>query len=154
VRYQNQSWHNAYTVIYLPCQLRIDACDLLFGSYINVCVPTAQKRERKQGDTLYRIVRFIGSLPLRLILAQMRIEVNGEAARCHDNTTSAAKRLSYRVWPPFNHGTRQGDEKSRSLQRGFVLRWLRRWWRTGNKVMIMTESVNGILKRQLALAGA
>jgi len=59
------------------------------------------------------------------------------------------------TWPPFNHGRRQGDEKSRSLQRGFVLRWLWRWWwRTGSKVMIMTESVNGILKRQFALAGA
>jgi len=34
---------------------------------------------RKRGSVLYGIVRFIGFLPLRLMLAQMRIEVNGGA---------------------------------------------------------------------------
>lgn len=36
--------------------------------------------ERKRDDVLYGIVYFISSLPLCLILAQMRIEVNGGVA--------------------------------------------------------------------------
>lgn len=63
----------------------------------------------------------------RLILAWMKIEVNGKAAATMQKRSGRiVARGVWRLAPLLINGG--GDnEKSRSLRGGFVLRWLRRW---------------------------